>query len=122
MAEDHAQVDRIWQQTAGVGRDRLKRGILAYRKAYPDLKFTVQDVAASDDGTRAFVHWEAAGTNLGPIREQPATGKHVCFSGITLLKFNGSGQIQESIVYRQPPEDEFKYFAEQKQESMHQSQ
>jgi len=38
MAEDHAQVDRVWQPTAGVGRRRMKRGILAYRAAYPDIK------------------------------------------------------------------------------------
>lgn len=38
MAEDHAQVDRVWQETAGIGRRRMKRGILAYRAAYPDIK------------------------------------------------------------------------------------
>jgi len=37
MAEDHAQLDRIWQEKPGVGRQRMKRGILAYRKAYPDI-------------------------------------------------------------------------------------
>lgn len=38
MAENHAQVDRVWQQTEGIGRRRMKRGILAYRAAYPDIK------------------------------------------------------------------------------------
>jgi hypothetical protein len=37
MAEEHAQLDRIWQDKPGVGRQRMKRGILAYRKAYPDI-------------------------------------------------------------------------------------
>lgn len=38
MDEQHAQVDRVWQGTAGVGRRRMKRGILAYRAAYPDIQ------------------------------------------------------------------------------------
>jgi hypothetical protein len=38
MAEEHQQVDRVWQATAGGGRRRMKRGVLAYRAAYPDIK------------------------------------------------------------------------------------
>jgi hypothetical protein len=39
MAEDHQQVDQVWQgDNAGGGRKRMKRGILAYRAAYPDIK------------------------------------------------------------------------------------
>lgn len=56
MAEDHAQCDVIWQPQPGIGRDRMKRGILAYRKAYPDVKFTVLS-AAPAPGHRVFVHW-----------------------------------------------------------------
>jgi hypothetical protein len=38
MAEEHQQLDRVWQATAGGGRRRMKRGVLAYRAAYPDIK------------------------------------------------------------------------------------
>jgi hypothetical protein len=38
MAEDHQQLDRVWQASAGGGRRRMKRGVLAYRAAYPDIK------------------------------------------------------------------------------------
>jgi hypothetical protein len=40
MSEDHQQVDQVWQgaQQARGGRKRMKRGILAYRAAYPDIK------------------------------------------------------------------------------------
>lgn len=38
MAEDHQQLDRVWQATAGGSRRRMKRGVLAYRAAYPDIK------------------------------------------------------------------------------------
>jgi hypothetical protein len=41
MSEDHQQVDQVWQGSsgrAGGGRRRMKRGILAYRAAYPDIQ------------------------------------------------------------------------------------
>jgi hypothetical protein len=38
MAEEHQQLDRVWQTSAGGGRRRMKRGVLAYRAAYPDIK------------------------------------------------------------------------------------
>ncbi len=39
MAEDHEQIDQVWQGgSTGGGRKRMKRGILAYRSAYPDIK------------------------------------------------------------------------------------
>lgn len=42
----------------------------------------------------------AAGTNTGPIRNQPPSGARVQFSGVTLMRFNAAGQIQQSIVFR----------------------
>jgi hypothetical protein len=43
---------------------------------------------------------EAAGTNLGNIREQPPTGKRVEFAGISLISFNEAGQIETTMVFR----------------------
>ena len=42
----------------------------------------------------------AQGTNAGPIREQPPTGKPVVFAGVSILRFNEFGQIAESEVFR----------------------
>lgn len=39
MAEEHEQHDCVWQPgRVGTGRRVMKRGILAYRQAYPDLR------------------------------------------------------------------------------------
>lgn len=39
MAEEHEQIDQVWQgNTPGIGRKRMKRGILVYRSAYPDIQ------------------------------------------------------------------------------------
>uniref|UniRef100_A0A383VKT0 SnoaL-like domain-containing protein n=1 Tax=Tetradesmus obliquus TaxID=3088 RepID=A0A383VKT0_TETOB len=110
MAEDHQQLDRVWQATAGGSRRRMKRGVLAYRAAYPDIKFTIPTIAPVEGDNQVFVHWEAAGTNLGNIREQPPTGKRVEFAGISLLSFNDAGEIAKTMVFRQAPADEMAYF------------
>jgi hypothetical protein len=142
MAADHVQNDAVWQPEGGggggganpnpretsdrraatAGRDRLKRGILAYRAAYPDVAFEVLSCAASeveqeDDPSsslwRVFVHWRAAGTNTGPIRDAPPTGRRAEFSGVnvaTVRVVEGEGQLLRSDVYRQAPADEAAYF------------
>lgn len=111
MAEDHQQIDQVWQgNTAGIGRKRMKRGILAYRSAYPDIQFVVQSAAAVPGKNEVFVYWTASGTNTGNIRDQPPSGQHVQFSGVTLVRFNAAGQIQQSIVFREAPSDEARYF------------
>lgn len=48
----------------------------------------------------AFLRRTASGTNTGFIREQPPSGQRVQFSGVTLVRFNAAGQIQQSIVFR----------------------
>mmetsp|Transcript_2312 Transcript_2312/g.5212 ORF Transcript_2312/g.5212 Transcript_2312/m.5212 type:complete len:288 (+) Transcript_2312:75-938(+) len=196
MAEDHIQADMVWQpdRRASGGRRGMKRGILAYRGAYPDIRFKVlcaslatphshglldsaehsetndsssgresssshqdsQGTVASSSSSASesssyptagvhtpshpsssvppepsmaagahaeeaqapmyesvFVHWAAEGTNLGPIREAPPSGKKVSFSGISRLDFDAEGRIMRSNVYRQAPVDEAAYFLSQ---------
>lgn len=109
----------------------MKRGILAYRAAYPDVRFEVLDAAAtritaSDDPNlwRVFVHWKATGTNLGPIRDAAPTGRRAEFSGVNVATVRVvvmregveggssrvSAQLVRSDVYRQAPADEAAFF------------
>jgi steroid delta-isomerase-like uncharacterized protein len=59
-----------------------ERGIAAYaaltdrlRVAFPDMRFTLQDVISSDD--RVAVRWTMKATHSGPLAGIPATGKRV---------------------------------------------
>jgi hypothetical protein len=160
MAADHVQNDAVWQPAEGgrgssgsgrvgsdasgqpsaadgrraatAGRDRLKRGILAYRAAYPDVAFEVLSCAAtqvpssattssssSSSSTssslwRVFVHWRASGTNTGPIRDAPPSGRRVEFSGVNVatvrVDADARAELVRSDVYRQAPADEAAYF------------
>lgn len=111
MAEDHEQHDMVWQPTrVGLGRRSMKRGILAYRTLYPDLKFKVQDTGVGSDGSSIFVRWSAMGTHLGEVRGHPPTGKKAEFAGLSQLHFDQQGRIKKSWVFRQAPEDEVEHF------------
>ncbi|GIL52446.1 hypothetical protein Vafri_8319 [Volvox africanus] len=111
MAEAHEQHDMVWQRNrAGLGRKTMMRGIVAYRSAYPDLVFRVQDITYSEQTHSVFVAWTARGTNLGFIRDQPPTQEVTEFSGISHLIFDDGNQIKASFVYRQASAGEERYF------------
>ena len=116
MADGHQHHDAIWQPTRkGEGLKAMKRGILAFRAAYPDLSFTVESLAAVDD--EVFVAWEARGTNTGPIHDQPPSHRSVSMKGISRLKFDKESKISASFVFRQAPVEEMTAFLPPQRES-----
>lgn len=60
------------------------------RTAFPDLVFTIHDSIAA--GKRVAVRWSATGTQRGDLRELPATGKRLGFSGQTIYELE-AGQV-----------------------------
>jgi hypothetical protein len=83
------QVDVVWQAAPGVGRDRMKRGILAYRAAYPDIRCALQGSrAAEQQGSRAA--GPGAGAGAGACR--PAAG------GQTQQRAAGSRRGRRGLV------------------------
>ncbi|BDA47973.1 hypothetical protein COCOBI_11-2300 [Coccomyxa sp. Obi] len=91
VAEDHIQRDMVWQDTPGVGREKLLGGIQRFRSIYPDIAFRVLDASASPTNDKVFVHWTMTGT---------FEGERASSSGISLLRFE-DGRIAETSVYRQ---------------------
>jgi steroid delta-isomerase-like uncharacterized protein len=53
-----------------------------YRSAFPDLKYTVEDVIA--EGDRVVTRWTATGTHQGWFRLYAPTGSQVTWSGVTI--------------------------------------
>jgi steroid delta-isomerase-like uncharacterized protein len=60
------------------------------RLAFPDLTFVVHDVASRPG--RVAVRWSATGTQSGPLRDLPATGKPLTFTGQTFYELR-DGQV-----------------------------
>lgn len=123
MDPDHAQLDIIWQGARGGegGRERMQRGIAAYRSAYPDIDFEILYLHSSEDAQSSTIEWSASYTPKAPSAEEVGTGEVAAaagertkFRGVSILRFSGAGQIEETRVYREPPADEMLMYMERK--------
>ena len=108
MADDHNQVDIVWSpDNTGGGRERMQKGIAAYRSMCAELTFTVRTVLPDETHQRCVVEWQAQGiSNAGGKGDADAEGAQFSFGGVSILEVNSSGQISESRVYRGAPEGE----------------
>lgn len=77
----------------GMNRDGLKKAITAYRNAFPDLKFTVNQVNV--DGDNVVVQWTAKGTQRAALLNLPATGKSATISGITCAEYKAGKLLRD---------------------------
>lgn len=71
--------------------EKVKRGIRTVHGAFPDLRFTVADIA--EDGETVWVRAEATGTHTGPFLGPP-TGREVRFTVIDVATVR-DGRIVE---------------------------
>jgi len=76
------------------GRDATRDFIAVYRRAFPDLRFTIEEQIA--EGDRVATRWTARGTHQGELMGIPPTMKSATVSGITLDRI-ADGRIAESI-------------------------
>jgi steroid delta-isomerase-like uncharacterized protein len=84
--DDLIATDYIHNDTQPVG---VRRGIDAYKEfvnlyldAFPDLRFTIQDVISADD--KVVTRWSVTGTHNGDLPGLPRTGRAISLSGITI--------------------------------------
>jgi steroid delta-isomerase-like uncharacterized protein len=78
---------------AAVGPAVYRRHIEEFLKAFPDLKFTVNDTISEKD--KLVVDWTITGTHKGEFLGVPGTNKKVSISGITINQI-ADGKIIES--------------------------
>jgi steroid delta-isomerase-like uncharacterized protein len=74
------------------GPDGLKPIMTAFRSAFPDLHFTVDDQIAEGDTVAS--RWTLTGTHLGEFMGVPATSKPISVTGMQIERIAGS-QIAE---------------------------
>lgn len=78
-----------------VGPEVIRGLVGAYRDAFPDLSFTVDDTIAS--GELVVVRWTAEGTNRGSLLGAPATSRFARWTGTSVLRIR-DGRIVEDWV------------------------
>jgi steroid delta-isomerase-like uncharacterized protein len=76
------------------GREGLKRRVVAFRTAFPDIQFTVEDILA--DGDRVAVQYAFAGTQDGRFGELEPTGRTVRVTGMLIARVT-DGRIQSAV-------------------------
>jgi steroid delta-isomerase-like uncharacterized protein len=76
------------------GADGVKKVVLDFRTAYPDLKLVLEEVVYAENADA--VRWVLTGTNTG-AGEMPPTGKSVKIWGLAIHHF-ANGKITEEWV------------------------
>jgi steroid delta-isomerase-like uncharacterized protein len=74
-------------------KDGVKEFFTAYIAAFPDLRFTTDDILPSGDKGVARV--TITGTNSGDFMGMPATGKSVSIQAIDIIRFGDDGLAHE---------------------------
>lgn len=64
----------------------------AFKFAFPDLHFTIEDILA--EGDKVVWRWTSTGTNTGSMMGMPPTGKKATITGIEIYRMAG-GKIAE---------------------------
>jgi steroid delta-isomerase-like uncharacterized protein len=70
----------------------FKQLVSIFRKAFPDIHFTIEDQIA--EGDKVVTRWKNHGTHKGDLMGIPATGKEVVITGISIIHVV-SGKIFE---------------------------
>ncbi len=71
----------------GRGKDGIRRATAEFRAAFPDLRFTTDDLFEERD--RVAWRWTMTGTHEGPLGPFAASGRSVTLLGISLLRVRG---------------------------------
>ena len=71
-------------------------GLYMYNTFGLGMQLTIKEILA--EGDQVMIHWQNRGTHQGEYLGVAATGKHVTFEGIALLRI-ADGKIVSDIAY-----------------------
>ena len=77
------------------GRDEFKAVLSRLFRAFPDLRYQIDDVVVSGD--RMVLRWEGRGTHQGEYLGIQGTGRPITYRGITLYELR-DGRIARAWV------------------------
>ena len=72
--------------------DGVKQIVHAIRGAFPDVRFTADDVLAEND--RVVARFTMRGTHTGDFMGIPATGKPIIVTGIDIVRFEDGKAVE----------------------------
>jgi steroid delta-isomerase-like uncharacterized protein len=74
------------------GREGMKQFARTYLTAFPDLRFTIQEIIES--GGTVVAEWTATGTQRGELYGLPPTGRYATVRGCNIYHFDGDEAIR----------------------------
>lgn len=78
----------------GRGHEFLRTQVRDLRTAFPDLRFTVDEVLPTT-GDRVLVRWTCRGTHRGPLLDIAPTGRSMNLTGVDFMRIV-NGKIVEN--------------------------
>ena len=79
----------------GRGPESEKKRVTLYRNAFPDIRFTVEDIIA--EGETVVARWSCRGTHKGDLNGIAPTGKQFNITGVSITRFT-NGKMSEGFV------------------------
>jgi steroid delta-isomerase-like uncharacterized protein len=79
----------------GRGPESEKKRATLYRQAFPDIRFTIEDLLA--EGETIVARWSCRGTHKGELDGMAPTGKQFKITGISIARFT-NGKMFEGYV------------------------
>lgn len=97
LADEIFAPDFCWPQFGLHGPDGVRTWVTAFRTAFPDVDDRVKEQVAEGDVIVTRV--EVTGTQLGPFRGLPPSGKTATFTAIGIDRFRGEQVIERSAHF-----------------------
>jgi len=76
----------------GLGPEAVRRSAAGLHASYPDLKLSVEDIAAAGDMVWARVR--ARGTDTGGVGSRPPSGKTIELDVVTIVRFRDGKMVE----------------------------
>lgn len=76
----------------GRGPEGEKKRATLYRTAFPDVRFTIEDLIA--EGETVTARWSCRGTHKGDLNGIAATGKQFNITGVSNARFTNSKMVE----------------------------
>jgi steroid delta-isomerase-like uncharacterized protein len=93
IAKDHVNNGPGNPPGLPAGLEGTKQFVNVYRKAFPDVHFTIDEQVAEED--KVVTRWTAQGTHKGELLGIPMTGRSSTVTGIVVDRI-ANGKIAES--------------------------
>ncbi len=97
LAADFKRITPSTAPTSVNSPEEMKQIVTMLRTGYPDLNVRIDEVIYTPGKSAA--RWTFTGTNTGDLEDQPATGKAVEFSGISISHYENGKVTREWLQY-----------------------